>query len=153
MAVCDWDMCFTFVWPGWEGTPHDARIFDQALRRQNLNFPHPPSGKYYLVDSGYPTDFKRNSSFRDPNEAFNFFTPVFDIHLVTTTMAIHNFIRRRSSTDKEFNYYANEDITAEIEEGYGPSGIPLEMQDKSTTIMEALRDRIRDETVEKYYHV
>ncbi|XP_019229553.1 PREDICTED: L10-interacting MYB domain-containing protein-like [Nicotiana attenuata] len=75
------------------------------------------------------------------------------IHLVTTTMAIHNFIRRRSSTDKEFNYYANEDITTEIEEGDGASGIPLEMQDKSSTIMEALRDRIRDEIVEKYYHV
>ncbi|XP_059286958.1 uncharacterized protein LOC132040337 [Lycium ferocissimum] len=89
MVVCDWDMCFTFVWPGWEGTAHDARIFDQALRRQNLNFPHRPSGKYYLVDSGYPTmtgylgpykgeryhlpDFKRNSSFRNPNETFNFF--------------------------------------------------------------------------------
>lgn len=45
MAVCDWDMCFTFVWPGWEGTAHDARIFDQALRRQNLNFPYPPPSK------------------------------------------------------------------------------------------------------------
>ena len=27
MAVCDWDMCFTFVLTGWEGTAHDARIF------------------------------------------------------------------------------------------------------------------------------
>jgi hypothetical protein len=44
MAVCDWDMCFTFVLAGWEGTVHDARVFDQALTNANLNFPHPPPG-------------------------------------------------------------------------------------------------------------
>jgi hypothetical protein len=44
MAVCDWDMCFTFVLAGWEGTAHDARVFDQALTNANLNFPHPPPG-------------------------------------------------------------------------------------------------------------
>ncbi|XP_070018352.1 uncharacterized protein [Nicotiana sylvestris] len=44
-------------------------------------------------------------------------------------MAIHNFIRQYSFTDNEFNYYANEDITAEIDEGDQPSDIPLEMRD------------------------
>ena len=24
MVICDWDMCFTFVLPGWEGTAHDV---------------------------------------------------------------------------------------------------------------------------------
>ncbi|CAB4313507.1 unnamed protein product [Prunus armeniaca] len=33
---------------------HDARIFMEALRRPILKFPHPPTGKYYLVDAGYP---------------------------------------------------------------------------------------------------
>ncbi|CAL8087057.1 unnamed protein product [Prunus armeniaca] len=47
-------MCFTFVWAGWESVVHDARIFIEALRRPILKFPHPPTGKYYLVDSGYP---------------------------------------------------------------------------------------------------
>ncbi|KAH0637019.1 hypothetical protein KY285_036733 [Solanum tuberosum] len=67
----------------------DARIFNQALRRRDLNFPHPLSGKYYLVGSGYPTmigylgpykgeryhlpDFRRNSNFRNSNETFNIF--------------------------------------------------------------------------------
>ncbi|KAK5772210.1 hypothetical protein PVK06_048489 [Gossypium arboreum] len=54
MAVCDFNMCFIFAFPGWEGTAHDSRIFLQALRKQELKFPHPPPGKYYLVDSGYP---------------------------------------------------------------------------------------------------
>nr|XP_016487138.1 PREDICTED: uncharacterized protein LOC107807300 [Nicotiana tabacum] len=138
----------------WEGTAHDARIFDQALRRQNLNFPHPPAGKYYLVDSGYPTmlgylgpykgeryhlpDFGRNSSFRNPNE----------VHLVRSTMTIHNFIRRNSSTDVEFDHYANEDNMPELEEEDGQSDIHSEMQGMSSNVMELLRNRIRDDIIE-----
>ncbi|XP_006604141.2 putative nuclease HARBI1 [Glycine soja] len=55
MAVCDFSMCFTFVWAGWEGSAHDTKIFMEALRKLALHFAHPPQGKYYLVDSGYPT--------------------------------------------------------------------------------------------------
>ncbi|KAL4586007.1 hypothetical protein LXL04_010637 [Taraxacum kok-saghyz] len=54
MAVCDFNMCFTFVLAGWEGTAHDTRIFNEALRRQELRFPHPAGDKYYVVDAGYP---------------------------------------------------------------------------------------------------
>ncbi|KAI3732985.1 hypothetical protein L1987_64199 [Smallanthus sonchifolius] len=52
MAVCDFNMCFTFVWAGWEGTAHDTRIFNEALRRPELHFPHPTGDKYYVVDAG-----------------------------------------------------------------------------------------------------
>ena len=44
MAVCDFNMCFTFAWAGWEGTAHDTHIFLEALRRPELNFPHPSGG-------------------------------------------------------------------------------------------------------------
>ena len=54
MAVCDFNMCFTFVWAGWEGAAHDSRIFGEALCNPALNFPHPPQNKYYIVDAGYP---------------------------------------------------------------------------------------------------
>ncbi|KAG8483114.1 hypothetical protein CXB51_022032 [Gossypium anomalum] len=54
MAVCDFNMCFTFVMAGWEGLAHDTRIFLDAIRDPKYKFPHPPNGKYYLVDSGYP---------------------------------------------------------------------------------------------------
>nr|KAJ0212679.1 hypothetical protein LSAT_V11C400165520 [Lactuca sativa] len=53
MAVCDFNMCFTFVWAGWEGTAHDTRIFNEALQRPDLSFPY-PTDKYYVVDAGYP---------------------------------------------------------------------------------------------------
>ncbi|KAK3193602.1 hypothetical protein Dsin_024912 [Dipteronia sinensis] len=54
MAVCGFDMLFTFVWPGWEGSAHDTHIFLEALRNTELKFLIPPYDKYYLVDSGYP---------------------------------------------------------------------------------------------------
>lgn len=41
LDVCDFNMCFTFVWAGWEGAAHDSRIFGEALRDRDLNFPHP----------------------------------------------------------------------------------------------------------------
>ncbi|KAJ9145635.1 hypothetical protein P3X46_027997 [Hevea brasiliensis] len=53
MAACSFDMQFTFVMVGWEGTAHDGRLFQYAINKQNLNFPKPPPGKYYLVDAGY----------------------------------------------------------------------------------------------------
>ncbi|GJW27733.1 putative nuclease HARBI1 isoform X1, partial [Tanacetum coccineum] len=54
MAACDFNMCFTFAWAGWEGTAHDTRIFYEALRRPEVNFPRPTGDKYYVVDAGYP---------------------------------------------------------------------------------------------------
>jgi hypothetical protein len=55
MAVCDFDMRFTFVVVGWPGSAHDTRIWrDTVFNKYKNNFPHPPDGKYYLVDSGYP---------------------------------------------------------------------------------------------------
>ncbi|KAL0374179.1 UNVERIFIED_CONTAM: hypothetical protein Sradi_3333600 [Sesamum radiatum] len=53
LAVVDFNMCFTFVWAGWEGAAHDNRIFGEAIRRLDLNFPLPKGKKYYLVDAGY----------------------------------------------------------------------------------------------------
>ncbi|KAJ9175419.1 hypothetical protein P3X46_013976 [Hevea brasiliensis] len=53
MAACSFDMQFTFVMAGWEGTAHDGRLFQYAINKQNLNFPKPPPGKYYIVDAGY----------------------------------------------------------------------------------------------------
>ena len=48
MVVCDWNMCFTFVLAGWEGTAHDAWFFDHALMTFNMNFLHPPQGIIFL---------------------------------------------------------------------------------------------------------
>ncbi|XP_066320365.1 uncharacterized protein [Miscanthus floridulus] len=54
MAVCDFDMRFIFVLAGWLGSVHDMRVFNDGTTTYSHVFPHPPAGKYYLVDSGYP---------------------------------------------------------------------------------------------------
>ncbi|KAH1091763.1 hypothetical protein J1N35_019020 [Gossypium stocksii] len=44
MAVCDFNMCFTFVMARWEGSVHDTRIFLDAIRDQKYKFLNPPNG-------------------------------------------------------------------------------------------------------------
>ncbi|KAL2892396.1 putative nuclease HARBI1 [Bienertia sinuspersici] len=44
MAVCDFDLFFTYVVSGWEGSAHDSRIFLDAITNPSLNFPKPSPG-------------------------------------------------------------------------------------------------------------
>ena len=44
LAVCDFDMRFTFVLSGWPGSVHDMTVFKDATRRYANKFPHPPPG-------------------------------------------------------------------------------------------------------------
>ncbi|KAK2658230.1 hypothetical protein Ddye_004763 [Dipteronia dyeriana] len=53
MCAYSFDMMFTFVYTGWEGTTNDSRVFLDAIGRQENGFPHPNEGYYYVVDSGY----------------------------------------------------------------------------------------------------
>jgi hypothetical protein len=53
LAICDFDMRFTFVVVGWSGSVHDMGVFKDAIEKYGDKFPHPPKGKFYLVDSGY----------------------------------------------------------------------------------------------------
>ncbi|XP_056690684.1 uncharacterized protein [Spinacia oleracea] len=54
LAACDFDLLFTYVLSGWEGSAHDSGIFLDTISNSSLNFPKPPAGKYYLADKGYP---------------------------------------------------------------------------------------------------
>jgi hypothetical protein len=49
MAVCDFDMRFTFVVTGWPGSAHDTRILSDTLVTYAHKFPHPPRGKYLFA--------------------------------------------------------------------------------------------------------
>jgi hypothetical protein len=44
LAICDFDMRFTFVVAGWPGSVHDMRVFNDALHKYGNIFPHPPPG-------------------------------------------------------------------------------------------------------------
>ncbi|PLW05180.1 hypothetical protein PCANC_28401 [Puccinia coronata f. sp. avenae] len=50
LAVCNFNMEFTFVMPGWEGSAHDGRLWDSA-RLKALRI---PKGKWLLGDAGFP---------------------------------------------------------------------------------------------------
>ncbi|XP_019429998.1 PREDICTED: uncharacterized protein LOC109337448 [Lupinus angustifolius] len=90
LAVCNFDMLFTFVYSGWEGTTNDSRVFLDALTPAN-DFPKPIGGKknsvnitniffisyklfnmysiyfanqFYLVDSGFPNMSRYLAPFR-----------------------------------------------------------------------------------------
>ncbi|KAK8938359.1 hypothetical protein KSP39_PZI011473 [Platanthera zijinensis] len=53
-AVCDFNMCFTFVVTGCEGTTQDGVILKQVMREPSYHFPVPLPGKYYLMNSPSP---------------------------------------------------------------------------------------------------
>jgi len=44
LAVCDFDIRFTFVLARWPGSVHDMRVFNDAMSRFGDKFPHPPPG-------------------------------------------------------------------------------------------------------------
>jgi hypothetical protein len=56
IAVCDFDMRFTFVLVGWPGSVHDMRVFDDAMTTYNHVFPHPPV-RTQLSDSTFGSLF------------------------------------------------------------------------------------------------
>ncbi|KAJ9543744.1 hypothetical protein OSB04_023451 [Centaurea solstitialis] len=57
MAVCDFDMCFTFISVGWEGLAHDTRVFIHAIETPSMNFPKPLEGISW--PKGYLTPYSR----------------------------------------------------------------------------------------------
>ncbi|XP_010418979.1 PREDICTED: putative nuclease HARBI1 [Camelina sativa] len=54
LAICNFSMRFTYAYVGVPGRAHDTKVLTYCAT-QEAYFPHPPRGKYYLVDSGYPT--------------------------------------------------------------------------------------------------
>ncbi|XP_048611373.1 protein ANTAGONIST OF LIKE HETEROCHROMATIN PROTEIN 1-like [Brassica napus] len=54
LAICNFNMMFIYAYVGVPGRAHDTKVLTYCAKEEP-NFPHPPNGKYYLVDSGYPT--------------------------------------------------------------------------------------------------
>ncbi|KAK2642093.1 hypothetical protein Ddye_023856 [Dipteronia dyeriana] len=143
MAICNFDMQFTFACAGWEDSAHDSRVFLSALRDPQSNFPKPPNGKYYLVDTGYPhmkgflgpykgeiyhiPHFHRGEEPTGHKEIFNhahsslrsIIERTFgQVKIVIAKMTIHNYIRRNAQRDKDFDEsanYSSEEINEEME--------------------------------------
>lgn len=50
LAACSFDLRFTFIYSGWEGSVSDSFLFHEARK---TSLPIPP-GKFYLADAGFP---------------------------------------------------------------------------------------------------
>lgn len=51
LAIVDLDMRFTYVGAGRAGSCHDMAVLRDCM--ETPHYPHPPQGRYYLVDSGF----------------------------------------------------------------------------------------------------
>lgn len=50
LAICDFDLRFTYLLSGWEGSASDSRIYEYA-RHTDLTL---PDGCFFLADAGFP---------------------------------------------------------------------------------------------------
>ncbi|XP_042512036.1 protein ALP1-like [Macadamia integrifolia] len=53
LAVCDFDMKFTYILSGWEGSTSDSQILDDVIHREGEAKLPVSKGKFYLVDAGF----------------------------------------------------------------------------------------------------
>ncbi|KAL9688466.1 hypothetical protein QQ045_032887 [Rhodiola kirilowii] len=75
LAACDFNLRFTYVMPGWEGSTSDSRILDNALQR-NMDKLIVPRGKYYLVDAG----FQLRTGFLAPYRSTRYHLKEYTVH-------------------------------------------------------------------------
>ncbi|XP_056844654.1 uncharacterized protein LOC130496551 isoform X1 [Raphanus sativus] len=54
LVICNLKMRFIYAYVGVSGKAHDTKVLTHFATHESF-FLHPPDGKYYLVDSGYPT--------------------------------------------------------------------------------------------------
>ncbi|KAL0462774.1 UNVERIFIED_CONTAM: hypothetical protein Slati_0165000 [Sesamum latifolium] len=149
LAICDFDMNFTYVYAGSEGSAADARVLDHAVSH-DPTFPFPEIGKYYLVDAGFTNNrcflapYRGTRSRNVIERCFGVLKKRFPIlqwgmpsylldHQVDIVIAcctLHNFIRKFSNDDLIFNE-TDEDTPADMEIFYHrghPTTYELESQ-------------------------
>lgn len=52
LAICEFDMNFTFVYVDWKGSTNDEQVLRDAIQTDAI-FSLPSTNKYYLVDTWY----------------------------------------------------------------------------------------------------
>jgi hypothetical protein len=60
LASCNFDLTFSYILAGWEGSAHDGRVFKDARNKDFMI----PDGKYYLGDAGYGLSAKVLTPYR-----------------------------------------------------------------------------------------
>ncbi|GJY27248.1 putative nuclease HARBI1 [Tanacetum coccineum] len=109
------------------GTAHDARILNEALIDSEVDFPMPPSDKYYLCDAAYRHTRGFMAPYRNVRNVIERAFGVLKAHfpilkkmplypfvtqrdIVVACFAIHNFIRKERLSDEFFSLYDHHEV-------------------------------------------
>nr|XP_018629218.1 uncharacterized protein LOC104104920 [Nicotiana tomentosiformis] len=110
LAICVFNTVFTYVYAGWEGVAHDARVLTEIVSNPENGFPFPPasnnsfflmSHKYYLCDAAYPN----TRGFLAPYRNIRYW--------------LGDYHRRRAITKEEKFNHAHAQLRNVIERAYG----------------------------------
>ncbi|KAJ4807876.1 nuclease [Rhynchospora pubera] len=74
LVACTFDLKFTYVLAGWEGSAHDSKVLQDALSREDRLLI--PRGRYYLADAGYAL----TPSFITPYRGVRYHLKEYSIH-------------------------------------------------------------------------
>ncbi|XP_058770478.1 uncharacterized protein LOC131644069 [Vicia villosa] len=117
MASCDFDMCFTFISIGWEGSAHDTRryyLVDKAYHDKEGYLVRYPKIKYHLSQFEYESPTNAQEAFNREHSSLR------------SSFALHNYIRINSHDDPMFtvldqhpNYVPHDDLSDSV---VGPQG-------------------------------
>ncbi|GJV94458.1 putative nuclease HARBI1 [Tanacetum coccineum] len=140
LAICDFNMIFTYIVAGWEGTAHDARILNEALDDPIYEFPIRHTRGFmapYRNVRYWLGDFRRKHAMTSKEKfnhahaklrnvierAFGVLKARFPIlksmpkfplvkqrDITIACFAIHNFIRNEGLSDDFFAQYDQSDI-------------------------------------------
>nr|KAJ0223560.1 hypothetical protein LSAT_V11C200090390 [Lactuca sativa] len=119
LAACTFDLKFTYVLTGWEGTASDSRIIKNAFTRDDKLLI--PSGRYCLVDVGLPHTDKLMAPYRGVKyhlKEYSMRGPQNSKELFNLRHAsLHNAIERAFGVLKRrFPIIRNEDLDINLED-------------------------------------
>ncbi|XP_039133188.1 uncharacterized protein LOC120270230 [Dioscorea cayenensis subsp. rotundata] len=98
LADVDFNLRFTYVLAGWEGSAHDALVLCDALERPNgLSVPEGIDLKYYLVDAGYAM----RPGFISPYRGVRYHLKEFDSRTPTNHKELFNLCHSSARTTIE----------------------------------------------------
>ncbi|KAF7822113.1 protein ALP1-like [Senna tora] len=98
MCACSFDMRFTFVMTGWEGTTNDSRIFLETVTEPENKFHKPPQvlkGHFPILTAMPSYDYKKQK------------------YIALACCVIHNYVKIHSQGDPIFGEYGDENIELE----------------------------------------
>ncbi|XLS74023.1 hypothetical protein HN51_030888 [Arachis hypogaea] len=103
LAACTFDLKFTYVLPGWEGSASDSRILENAIHNEdNLNV---PQGKFYLADA----DYMLRSEFITPYRSTQYYLREYSRHPPENSKELFNLrhFSLRNAIERAFGVLKN----------------------------------------------